>query len=429
MRPFLNDIPWPGRRVRTGETAKPAEDTTQPRAADRREAISLVGAQHHDTLRKRFAETDQTIRQVEEKAREALRSNLGFTLENRPQMREALSAMGGHHTLTTVPEKDQLPASNTITLEHYERSYDTLRNAGTISFGFDPTQLISDEYTGTVTRFGGMTSPVEAAGYRTPPILAANEPFHIALENHTLLKKREVFYMLFVATVCFILRTIADAIRRIGDTLRNALTIKILKKRISLGKWIAKPFHWLAKKLYRLADKWEEIAMGLEPTRPEVGYPEIHEDELWSDLADTSDDTLSVQSPNPQVFETLDAMDQDTRPEASTSRYESTQGQFYLMHAFQLIQGVDSQARQPGSESLQQALTDYHRARELRDSFEVVRQTSLSWGVTPGIPGRAIFDLRRLQGFGPETSTVSAATGQDGATGGEADPADPAFAC
>lgn len=396
-RPFLNDIKWPGRRVRPttidSPTVASAQDEQEPTP------FTIVRRDNHDAIREAFNNARLAVEDIETQALNALKDNLGIPINNRPVTAEAIAILSGTHSSfgvdrPAVPIEDRLDDSS-LTYEHYIRAYDTLENADKIIFGFDASTIVSDDYDGTVATVGAITSPAMAAGVYPPPHTGNRLPIDAALEERLIMKRREMFFMIFLAAIYNILRLIADTINSIGNRVKNALSIKILKKRISLGKYVAKPFFWLAKVFYKLADKMEKRAMGLAPKGEEDYISGETRAESFADLSDP--EIVAIESEDQEASSFLSDAEAETLsdnvllPGLDTGRYTGSSGLIFLMGAETIIQATNSYSQEPGREDLRRALYFYDVARKQRQALKDFHQLSHTWGVDSGLDAPVAF--------------------------------------
>lgn len=427
MRPFLTDIKWPGRRIQSVPgIAASGQTETRPAAAT---PLAIVPAANHAIVQERFSEADHAVQDLERHAETVLRPLLGLPVHRLPQTAESVMALAGTHPAfgsdrPAVPADEQLDDS-AISYEIFDRAYNTIQNADRILFGFDAEEIASDSFDGTVKPYGTITSPAVAAGERPASRLDDAKTLTESIEDRLTMRKVEIWKMVFKAIIAYVVRYFADIVKRMGDRIASTLTIKILGKRIRLGRFLAKPLYWLAKLLYELADRLEREAMAMEPPRrtAEPTVDRLPDDTLIPDPdADVRMDEEDVTLTDPDDIDVaaiqLESMD---------TNYDASSGQFFLMHASNVLQAVQAASSSPGQHELRRGLQLYEAAKELRSQVNNFHQIAGAWGVPSGLALGTYFDLGRVTG-GASTSPSTPGTALAPPTL-PPDAADPAFAC
>jgi hypothetical protein len=249
-----------------------------------------------------------------------------------------------------------------------------------------------------VQPYGVITSPAEAAGERAPNRSLEAKSLAEAVEERLTMRKVEIWRMAFKAIIAYIVRYFGDIAKRLGDRIAGTLTIKILRKRLRLGKFLAKPFYWLAKLLFRLADKLERAALAMEPKqiRSETPVDQIPSSTLLDGVdEDTSLEDGDLTDPNDDDVNALPLEPMDTA-------YDASSGQFFLMHASNVLQAVEAAATRSEQHDLRYGLQLYQAAQELRSQVNNFQKGSHISGAGKTIivlgelgrkiPGRNRFD-------------------------------------
>lgn len=356
MRPFLKDITWTPRPVKS-----PGPREEQQKSPRRGSSPSVVSPE---------LETTRTvIDQFRQDALKRLNDHLHLPADTLPQTREAV------RTLTDGSD-------TVLTGDVLDRAFKVLDHADRLMFGFDIADILAPDFDGKVRPYGPVTTAAQAAGEAEIPRLDEKVDLSEVIEGRNQIVKRDLFYRTFLATVFFLLRLLGDVLKGIGDKVANILSIRILGRRIRVGKWIAKPFWWLAKKLFRLADRLEDKAMGYDPA-DEVGHPwdggappppDVDINPGSSDPDDINNDTNSdvyLEDSDELTYE-IPQDDQVTLPSSHTTRHAGASGVEYLMAAGVVITAVQREAARPERDGLRDAISRYLLAREASAYVQVL---------------------------------------------------------
>lgn len=387
-RPFLENTEWPGRRIKSTPRPSPDSKTSEERASDRvRTGVQIIPETDHSDVRDAFVETHTALKDLETQTKEELNKLLNIPTTTLPQTAEAVLWLTGNHPefgngRPDIPESHKIHNGNIVDLQVMERAINVMKHADRIVLGFDTTDIMSGALDGKVRPYGSISSPAQAAGEPNAPTARADTAIEMeeVVEQRLQVRKRDIWFMMFKAIIAFIVRAIADFFKSVGDWVSKALSIKILGKRIKIGKFIARPFYWLEKKLRRLADRLERVAMGLQPDVPdpvEEQNPEIE------DIIDLEGDTFELDEEEGEFSPDFDPeTDDDFKvPSLDTDRFEGSSGLVFLMSAQQVLGTVDSVASRSGNEDLWQALRTYDTVLNAGSLLTTYQSIAGSWGV------------------------------------------------
>lgn len=388
--PFIHDVEWEPRRVRNAQVEHEPE-STQRDAADEpidREVTDLIPPQDRPRIVGAYDNTIEAANELERQALEGLREQLHIDVSQRPSLRKSLGAVTGQDVgdgRRPISDSDTIDA-NEVNARVFERSYDIMENAGTLMLGFDAQDLLRED--GDVRPIGAVTSPAQAAGERA---FASQDavPMAEAVEEKTTISQREIAFMAFLWIIFFVLRAIADMLDNLADKVSGALSIRILRKRIGIGGIIAKPFRWLASLFRRVADRFEERAMGQDASSPAPATPAPPdgspstapgppppEDPV---VDDPDDDEVSFDESSD--IEAPAAADMPLPPSLDTDRFAGSSGINYVMGAQHVLQAAAQEAGKEGNETLARHMIEYDQARASKRNAASFRSIGESWGV------------------------------------------------
>jgi hypothetical protein len=346
---------------------------------------------------------------LEKEAQEELDENLHLPTRDRPQTGQSVRFIAGTHSdygtvRPAVPEAHQIQtAEEEINGAIYGRARDILEHADRLVLGFDVTDLANPELDGQVRPYEPINDPAVAAG-EVPPTPREPEDIEVVTEEKLQTKKRSLWLMLFWIAMYNTLSFIGDIFMGIYDLCRRKLSIKILGKRISIGKYIGKPFKWVADLFYRWADYFEDKAFGIDPKPPTEAAGESRREDPFGNAPDRPADG-DVPVPPPVDVELEDFVETGPGPTGdpvfeedpdigldptggewkvliqkvlNSPNWKGTDGDGrppldsgidFVMHANQIVQSVRHRVERPGNEPIKQAVEKYERARLARGTY------------------------------------------------------------
>lgn len=410
---LIDDLEWPGRRVRGDSKTDDAgaEDSKEP-AGTESPTPKLIEGQRAEQIRQKLDRSRESVNQLEEEAARQLDEVLDMPTSGLPQTQEAVSYFDGSHPdfgteFPDVPEREKLATNGRITGEVFRRAYDAMENADMLAYGVDLEEAIFED---EVRPYNPVKSPLQAAG-RVSPGRRESMSLPQAFETSEKEKKLAMWKVLAMAVGGFLLKIVANIVRSIGDTAANALSVRIAGKKFGIGKWIAKPLYWFADMLDDIAESLLSKALGHDPADRE--FPErergVSFDENDQDL-DTS--SLPADGSLPEALQQkADEYPQQMfdQPNAAGEKGAGG-GQKFLMAAQRVVQSTADEAVRRDNPQLSRALSLYDKARILQRDLDAQNSIATAWGVPAPAENDTPEDAR--SSMQPE-SDVAPATEQD----------------
>ena len=374
-------IDWPGRLAR-GEAARGDSGAAgeEESGADSGAPVgTMIDPSRREELARQFEEAERELQAMEEAALEEIRRELGGDVSGRPTTEEAVRYVAGTHPdfseVGGVPGEEKLEDER-ITAESFRRSYDILEHADRNAYRIDIKRQVATPEEDEVRRYDEITTPAEAAGRRDPGRAETNPDLPAAFEKSSRERQAGLGKKAFWLIGSFLFKALGKGVRKIARSIEDALSIGIGPYSLSLGKFIAKPLHFLADWLMDLAERLMEKAFGYDPADRDP--PERPRGQEEGDLPGGDVDRSQLPGAEDPTFEDIIGSEPDAGPDTPGL------GMRMLQAGKQVVEATADEAQRADDSGLRRAVERYDKARVLQRDLEAHKEIGAAWGVPIG---------------------------------------------